>query len=109
VIARIWRGWARPQDAEAYAAHFQGTVLPHLGEIAGYRGARLLRREEGDEVGFVTITFFDSLEAIQAFAGPDPEKAHVEPEGRRALSRIEERCAHYTVVASEDVTPRARA
>ena len=109
MIARIWRGWATPQDAEAYAAHFKGAVLPHLAEIAGYRGAHLLRRAEGDEVGYVAITFFDSLEAIQAFAGPDTEKANVEPEARRVLSRIEERCEHYAVVASDQISPRATA
>lgn len=109
MIARIWRGWAAPQDAEAYAAHFQDTVLPHLAGIDGYRGARLLRREDGDEVGYVTITFFDSLDAIQAFAGSDPERAHVEPEARRVLSRVQERCEHYTVVASDGLASPAPA
>ena len=107
MIARIWRGWAAAEDAEAYAGHFRDRVLPHLAGIDGYRGARLLRRADGDEVGYVAITFFDSLDAIQEFAGADAEEANVEPEARRVLSRFETRCEHYTVVASDEVTPRA--
>lgn len=109
MIARIWRGWATPRDAEAYPAHFRDAVLPHLAAIDGYRGARLLRRVERDEVGYVTITFFDSLAAVRAFAGPDAERAHVEPEARRLLSRFHERCEHYTVVGADDRTPPAPA
>lgn len=105
LIARVWRGWAKPQNAEAYETHFRSAVVPHLADIGGYRGARLLRHVQGDEVGFVAITFFDSLDAIRAFAGADVERAIVEPEGRRALSRLDERCEHYTV-AVEDA-PRA--
>jgi heme-degrading monooxygenase HmoA len=101
VIARVWRGWARPQDADAYEEHFRGAVLPHLAEVRGYRGARLLRRSDDDEVAFVAVTFFESVDAVRAFAGPDLEAAVVEPEARRALSRFEGRCEHYVVAASD--------
>jgi heme-degrading monooxygenase HmoA len=101
VIARVWRGWARPEDADVYEEHFRGAVLPHLAEVSGYRGARLLRRSDGVEVAFVAVTFFESVDAIRAFAGPDLEAAVVEPEARRALSRFDGRCEHYVVTASD--------
>jgi heme-degrading monooxygenase HmoA len=101
MIARVWRGWATPHDADTYERHFRSSVVPHLSEIEGYRGARLLRRSDGGEESFVSITFFDSVDAIRAFAGEDVEAAVVEPEARRALSRVEERCTHYTVVVAD--------
>jgi heme-degrading monooxygenase HmoA len=58
----------------------------------------LLRREDGDEVAFVTITRFESLESVRAFAGEDYEQAVVEPEARALLSRFDERSEHYEVV-----------
>jgi hypothetical protein len=58
----------------------------------------LLRRDAGDEIGFVTITRFESLESVRAFAGEDYEQAVVEPEARALLSRFDERSEHYEVV-----------
>ena len=101
MIARVWRGWARSEAADAYEEHFRGAVLPHLAEVSGYLGARLLRRSDGGEVAFVAVTFFESPDAIRAFAGPDLEVAVVEPEARRALSRFDGRCEHYVVAASD--------
>lgn len=105
LIARCWRGWTTRRNAETYAAHFQNVVVPHLVGIDGYRGARLLRRTDGDEVSYVAITYFDSMDAIHAFAGPDAEMAVVDPAAQQALSRFEDRCEHYTVAASDDRLP----
>jgi MFS family permease len=99
----VWRGWAKPRNAEAYEGHFRNNVLPHLTEIAGYRGARLLRRTQGQEESFIAITFFESLEAIRAFAGTDIEKAVIEPEARRVLSRVEDRSEQDQLIAARVV------
>ena len=61
------------------------------------RGAELLRRDAGDEVAFVTISRFESMEAVQAFAGEDYERAVIEPEARALLSRHDERSEHFEV------------
>ena len=45
-----------------------------------------------------TITRFESLESVRAFAGDDYEQAVVEPEARRLLSRFDQRSEHYEVV-----------
>jgi heme-degrading monooxygenase HmoA len=102
MIGRIWHGWTTPENADAYEALLRTTVLPGITRIAGYEGAHLLRRETGDEVEFVTITWFASDEAVRAFAGPDDARAVVPDAARALLSRFDERSAHYTLVLSPD-------
>jgi heme-degrading monooxygenase HmoA len=97
MIARYWRGWTRPRNVEAYEALLQGKVLPGLSAIDGYRGGYVLRREDGDEVEFVVVNFFDSLDAVRRFAGEDYCTPVFEPEARRLLSRIEPVAKHYEV------------
>jgi hypothetical protein len=71
VIARHWRGWTEVQDADAYEALLKDKVLPGLKSIEGYRGGYILRCDGQTEVEFVVMNFFDSLETVQRFAGPD--------------------------------------
>lgn len=100
MIARHWRGWTTPENAEAYERTLRERVLPAIAArgVEGHRGAHVLRRNAGDEVAFVTILWFDSMEAVRAFAGEDHERAHVPAEARALLSRFDERSAHYEVV-----------
>jgi len=97
MISRIWHGWTRRADADAYEAMLRAEVLPGIGRVRGYRGAHLLRRDDGAEVEFVTITLFDDLDAVRAFAGEDHERAVVPPAARAILSRFDARSAHYEV------------
>ena len=97
MIARHWTGWTRSTDADAYEQLVRGTVLPALRRIDGYHGGYVLRRADGDEVQFVVVNLFESLEAVKAFAGPDYETAVFEPEARRLLSRSEPKALHYDV------------
>jgi len=64
-------------------------------KIPGFRNADVLRRDEDGEVAFVTLTRFDSLDAIRAFAGEDYETAVIEPAAEALLSRHDERARHY--------------
>jgi antibiotic biosynthesis monooxygenase (ABM) superfamily enzyme len=98
VIARIWRGWTTPENANAYEDFLRTTMFPSIHEVPGFLGADLLRRDDGDEVAFVTITRFESLESVRAFAGKDYERAVIEPEARRLLARNDERSEHFEVV-----------
>jgi heme-degrading monooxygenase HmoA len=100
MIARHWRGWTKPENADRYEAFLKEKVLPGLGAIEGYRGGYVLRRDEGEESEFVVVNLFDSLEAVKRFAGPDYTVAVFEPEARRLLSRIENFATHYDVRAS---------
>jgi heme-degrading monooxygenase HmoA len=66
--------------------------------VAGYHGAHLLRRDAGNEVEFVTIMHFESLDAVTAFAGADYETAYVPPQARQVLARFDERSAHFDML-----------
>ena len=100
MIARHWRGWTTARNADAYETLLKNTVLPGLKAIQGYRGGYVLRRELENEVEFVVVNLFESLDAVQRFAGPDFAVAVFEPEARRLLSRIEPLAAHYEVRVS---------
>ena len=95
MITRMWRGWARSDQADRYEQHYRSEVVATLGQVAGFRGARLLRRRLGEETEFVSLTFFDDLDAVRGFAGPDYETAVVAEEAREVLIRFDERVAHY--------------
>jgi hypothetical protein len=97
LIARIWRGWAPQATADIYQRHYESEVTDHLRAIAGFCSARLLRREDGQEVMFTSITFFASLDAVRVFAGNDYEQAVVEEAARQALSRWDEQVTHHEV------------
>jgi heme-degrading monooxygenase HmoA len=97
MIARLWHGWTSRQNADTYEALLRTKVLPGIHRVDGYRGAYLLRRDDGAEVAFVTITLFESMEAVRAFAGRDHERAVIEPEARKLLARFDERSVHYEV------------
>ena len=99
MISRVWHGWTAPGDADAYEALLRQTVFPGIQarNIAGYRGIQLFRRQAGMEVEFITVMWFDSLEAVASFAGRDYETAVVPEPARRLLSRFDTHSAHYEV------------
>jgi heme-degrading monooxygenase HmoA len=97
MIARHWRGWTKSQDAAAYESLLRDKVLPGLKNVDGYRGGYVLRTHADEEVEFVVVNFFDSLEAVRRFAGPNYSTPVFEPEARSLLSRIETVAVHYEV------------
>ena len=101
MIARLWHGCTKPEDAAAYHEMLLNKILPGIHRIAGYKGGHVLRREGKDEVEFITLTFWESLDAIREFAGPDYERAVIIPEAARLLTRHDERSTHYESTRSE--------
>jgi heme-degrading monooxygenase HmoA len=95
LITRVWRGWTRADQADHYHDHYRDDVVPALRDIPGFLGARLLHRNVGDETEFVSLTFFESLDAVRRFAGPGYETAVIADEARRVLVRFDETVAHY--------------
>lgn len=97
MITRIWRGWTTTSDADAYESLLRESILPGIAGrgIEGYRGAHLLRRFDADEIEFVTILWFDSIDAVRVFAGEDHEVAVVPPVARKLLVRFDEHSRHY--------------
>lgn len=100
MLARLWRGYTKPEHADAYEAMLKPGLLPGIGKMEGYKGSYLLRRVSGDEIEFVTIMLWDSIDAIRAVAGPDYEHAVVPEERRKYLARWDARSMHFEVVAT---------
>jgi heme-degrading monooxygenase HmoA len=97
MIMRIWHGWTRRgEDAEAYDSMLRNEILPGIHRIKGYKGTWLLRRNSGDdEVEFVTITTWDSWEAIEEFAGKGRTGSVIYPKAAALLTRHDEHSEHF--------------
>jgi heme-degrading monooxygenase HmoA len=98
MIGRLWHGWTARENAEAYQGLLVRDVLPGIERIDGYRGAYLLRRDVPQGVEFVTLTLFESMAAVRAFAGEDYTRAVIHGEAGKLLARFDERSEHYEVV-----------
>ena len=101
MISRVWHGWTTPVNADAYEQLLKSEIMGGIQnrQIAGYRGIHLLRRQLDDEVEFITVMWFDTMEAVRAFAGEDYEVSVVPPKARDLLSRFDARSQHYDVKA----------
>jgi heme-degrading monooxygenase HmoA len=99
MISRIWHGTASPQNADTYETLLKEEIFVGIKgrNIPGFREIQLFRRNLGGEVEFVTVMWFDSLDAVRAFAGDDYERAVVPPTARAVLSRFDELSQHYEV------------
>ena len=105
MIARLWHGYAATREhADAYEAMLKPELLPGVSRKKGYRGSHLFRRDLGNEIEFITILLFDSLDDIKALTGPDYETAVIPEERRRHLSRFDAKAQHYDVKASHGLT-----
>jgi hypothetical protein len=102
VIARIWHGWTVPGNANEYERLLKQEIFPGIAarNVTGYHGIQLLRRQHAQEVEFVTIMWFSSLDSVREFAGPDYEVAYVPEKARLLLSRFDARSQHYELKAT---------
>lgn len=99
MIGRIWHGYTTPENADIYENLLKEEIFTGIRDrhIPGFQEIQLLRRDLGDEVEFVTIMWFDSIEAVRIFGGEDYEMAVVPPKARAVLSRFDERSQHYEI------------
>ena len=97
MITRTWRGWTRLEDTEAYAEYLLGTGIAQYKATPGNQGAHLLSRPDGDRTEFLTISFWESRDAIVAFAGEDIDQAVFYPEDDRYLVDRETTVKHFRV------------
>jgi antibiotic biosynthesis monooxygenase (ABM) superfamily enzyme len=95
MFTRLWHGWTTAEKADAYQRFLFEELFPSMRELPGFRGAEVLSRLDGDEVAFVTLTRFDSLDDVRAFAGDDYEVPVIEPQALALLSRYDDRALHY--------------
>jgi uncharacterized damage-inducible protein DinB/heme-degrading monooxygenase HmoA len=109
MISRIWHGWTNRENADKYESLLLGEILPGIHSVSGYKGAHLLRREQGERIEFVTITHFDSLDAVRAFAGDDYEVAVIHPSAQSLLEDYDRRSQHYETLATPETGNRKMA
>jgi antibiotic biosynthesis monooxygenase (ABM) superfamily enzyme len=102
MIARVWYGWTTRENAEKYQKLLHEEVLLEIAQrsIPGYKGAELFVREaENDEMEFITLLRFETLDAVKIFAGKNYEQPVIPPDAKKLLKRHSERSRHYKVVA----------
>lgn len=99
MISRIWHGYTTCENADAYESLFKEEISVGIKDrhMPGFQEIQLLRREHGDEVEFITLMWFDDLEAVRAFAGEDHEAAVVPDKARKVLKRFDTRSQHFEV------------
>jgi len=104
MISRIWHGWTVPENADSYEQLLREEIFVGIlnRQIPGFQHIQLLRREIADQVEFVTIMRFDSMEAVRAFAGDDFEAAVVPAKARGLLTRFDARSQHYEISAQRE-------
>jgi heme-degrading monooxygenase HmoA len=100
MIARIWHGYTKPEDADAYEALLKPELLPSISKVPGYIGSYLLRKPTEGEVEFITIMLWDSIDSIRAVAGKDYETAVIPEDRLQYLAHYDARSEHYEVAST---------
>ena len=98
MIARVWSGVTKAEDADEYLGYLHETGLAEYARTPGHRRTITMRRIADGRAEFVLVTLWDSLDAVRAFAGADLERAVFYPEDDRFLVARDDRVTHYGVV-----------
>jgi len=101
MIARIWKARATTERVQEYATYLESTVVPELAGIHGYQGATLLQRDRNGTVEVTVITWWESLDAVRAFAGEAIENAVVHDSAARMLIDFDRGVEHHQVVLDQ--------
>jgi antibiotic biosynthesis monooxygenase (ABM) superfamily enzyme len=103
-VKRIWRGWTTPQHADTYQQLLHDEIFPGIEakKIPGYRKIELFRMDKDDEVEFVTIMTFDSLQNVIDFQGEDYKKCYVPEAAQQVLKHWDQESAHYVTIETRD-------
>jgi heme-degrading monooxygenase HmoA len=100
MICRLWRGWTTKSNADVYERIVRSEVIPEIEarRIPGFHSIDLVRRERDNDVEFMTLMWFDTLDSVRRFMGEDYEAAHVPTRAQAVLADFERRSAHYDVL-----------
>ena len=99
MIARIWHGKTDQSKLDVYSAFLRRTAIPDYKKTAGFQGLSFLRRVIGEEAHFQLITYWQNMESVRNFAGPEVDKAKYYPGDKDFLLEFEEKVQHYEVFA----------
>ncbi len=99
-IKRLWHGWTTKENADSYQHVLQNEVIPGIEakNIPGFKKFEIFRIEHQEEVEFVTIITFESLQSVIAFQGEDYKRAHVPDAAQQVLKRWDPEALHYELV-----------
>jgi heme-degrading monooxygenase HmoA len=100
MIARIWHGMTPIEKAASYTSFLNERAIPDYQSTPGNLAVYILRREQGTKCHFLTLTFWESVQAIQAFAGTPIERAKYYPEDSDFLLEFEPNVTHWEVTGS---------
>ena len=100
MIARIWHGYTKFEDADAYENLLRTEVFPSIERknVKGYKKISLLKRILDQEVEFITIMLFDDIQSVKQFVGEAYEQSYVPEKARAILSRHDDRSQHYEII-----------
>lgn len=98
MIVRMWHGRVHSGKTADYRRFLNQRAIPDYRSVAGNLSVHILERQEGEITHFVTLTMWESLAAIEAFAGADIEAAKYYPEDKEYLLEFEAKVVHYEVV-----------
>jgi len=101
MITRVWRGRTNREQADAYGAFLERTAYPDYGKVEGNRGWILRRRATTEAVEFMFVSFWESMDAVKAYTGGDPERPKYYPEDRAALLELPDFVEHYEVMDAQ--------
>ena len=97
MIVRMWHGRVPSEKARLYREFLNARAIPDYRSVRGNISIHVLERVDGAVTHFVTMTFWEGMEAIRGFAG-DVEVAKYYPEDQDFLLEFEPRVTHYEVV-----------
>jgi len=108
MIARIWRGITLKDKADDYLSYLHETGLRDYAKTPGNRGVTILRRNQGEHCEIMLISLWESMDAVRAFAGENPDRSVYYPEDEHFLLQMEPLVRHYDVaeqIAPEETGP----
>ena len=107
VILRKWTGRIRTPHEREYVDYIVGTGLEDYGKTPGNLGYEMLLRDLGNgETEVSTISWWESMDSIRAFAGDNPELARYYPEDDKYLLHRPLHVEHHRVIASDLHVPK---
>lgn len=97
MISRHWKGIAKPGEAENYIAHLRTDTFPKLSEIRGFIEASILKRAVAQGTEFLIVTVWESIEAIERFAGAQADIAVVPEVVQAMMVEYDKNVRHYEI------------
>jgi heme-degrading monooxygenase HmoA len=97
MISRHWIGTVKRDKENEYITHLDSTVMPNLSKVDGMKNAYYLKRHVREGVEFLIVTEWDSIDAIKRFAGPQYDKAVIDPYARSLMVTYEKKVRHYAI------------